>query len=207
MGVLDTDRLASLCRPPHVPLSLTEIDLRGAMLEEDELMELVRLPSLTALEPTKLRASACVLLPRFLRLQRLRLHLDSGDVAELDSIAESLRLCQSLRHLVLTGSATDAAGCALLLAATPQLRALTLDSVPAPSLAFLRHAPQLHSLRLSDCTSVRTSHLMVVGSMLPALQRLDLIRSARLDALELSLLRPPAALLMPALHHFFYEPA
>jgi len=172
------------------------------------------LPSLTALEPVVLAPGAFAHLPRFPRLQRLRVSLDSGGGAAQQAednalLVSALSACPALTELKLTsGEYSDSFG-SQLMQSVPQLRSLRFQGCSLPSLRFLDHAPNLKELSSFRCEDVRPGHVFGLGSFAPQLESVSVeeCTGLLLDETEVRLLTPPGALGLPHLRKFDYIPS
>jgi len=205
-------QLSAFCRPPHRLQQLEDVGLRWTDVDEAAMTELVCLPALTTLQPDSLAPSAIAFLPRFPRLQRLRLCLGSigyaaSREAEKTALISALSACATLAHLTLAyGECTESFDDQLM-EAVPQLRSLRFHGCSLRSLRFLLHLPNLTELSLISCNSVNTFHVVGVGAFAPQLERLRVQEcyGLHLDEAERRLLTPPGALGLPRLRELKYR--
>ena len=201
-GSWNEDQLAAFCRPPHRLQQLEELNLRKTFVYEEAMAELLCLPALTALEPGFIAPEACAFLPRFPRLQRLRVR---GRFSVMNVLISAVIACPTLTDLTLSDGKCPESFGDQLMKAVPRLRSLTFKFCSLPSLRFLRHAPHLKELSLICCRRVRPGHAVGLGSFAPQLERVGLERcDCPLDEAEVRMLTPPGALGLPQLREFTF---
>jgi hypothetical protein len=205
-------QLSALCRPPHRLQQLQDLKLYGA--DQFEMADLVSLPALTSLENV-FTAGAFAFLPRFTRLQRLSVSMDSDDDPDQQALGEDSALlvsavsaCSALTDLTIrSGECSESFG-SQLMQAVPRLRTLGFSFCSLLSLRFLRHAPNLKNLSLHLCKHVRSGHVTGLGSFAPQLESLtvEYCDGLLLDEAEVQMLTPPDAIGLPHLRELLYRP-
>jgi hypothetical protein len=117
--------------------------------------------------------------------------LDSTSVNSAANRAQTcaaLRQCASITAVQLgTCTNLDDSGLRQLISAVPALRVLQFHSATVSSLRFLQHAPGLKELHLTHCQMVRPTHLLVLGTVAPQLHvlRVHDCSGVQLDEWEL----------------------
>jgi len=203
--------LHTLCSPPHRLQQLEQIDLSHTSVDDQRMSQLVQLEGLRILQPGVLQSSAIPLLPRLQRLHSVRLdNYALHDESSRAQMCAALRQCECITVVQVTSytSREDSASALQeLITEVPGLRVLQLERATVSSLRFLRHAPQLEQLHLTQCQMVRPTHLLALGTVVPQLRvlRVHECIDVRLDEWELELLSPPDSALLPNLRRFDYS--
>jgi hypothetical protein len=178
------EHIRLLCQPPHA-LQLESISLPSTTLDEATMRALLRLPTLTALNPSRIQPDAWPLLPQLPLLRRLRLRPSQWLTPNsLASLCESLSRCSALedltssmrfvsaKHTELTAVARRA-GWAALLSSVSNLRQLRINcSMDALLPVLPSHLPLLEHLALSGGGSYGVDHFARVSH--PNIRQLEL---------------------------------
>lgn len=188
---------------------LEEVNLFDTDISAAHMSALARLPGITRIGYEHMQLDAIPMLPRLPRLQRLAIDLPqlaNNSDAERETLYSSLRACFAFTAVDVDGDEWSEAVGEWLLRVLPRLRKLSIADDSLPSLRFLRHAPELTDLDISQCKHLRVGHILALGSLVPRLEHLAIFDiDGLLDELERQALTPPGALGLPSLLSFMYE--
>jgi hypothetical protein len=203
------EELHTLLTPPHQLQQLTSIDVCQTRLPAAMLSELLQLPALTALHPSRVEAAALPMLPLFQNLTAFSLDLsgEEGSAEWRTVVSAALRACSALTDLTIHGrisrNSVDEQQLSVVLSAL-KLQSLQLRWTNLPSLSFLQQVPSLTLLKLDDIDPILPAD--VLFEVAPFLPNLKILKAT--DAVELShedqhRLQPPSAL-WPSLLSFSF---